>query len=185
MNNLYTQSPNEKFTNIATPSQDYSYQSSFVFDSPPPDFNAKFDIVAVFILVKNEILFVKRHPNVAKGNTWAIIAGKFEKCSDSNLIGAAKRELFEETGINNDDLNFLSTVYIREPGLDYTYHMFSLVLEDKPNITLNPNEATEYKWLNRDAVNMLNMENKLILDEMPCIQRIFGNKDFSNSLCKP
>lgn len=155
------------------------FQGSFVFDTPPSDYQANVEIAAIFVLVKDKLLFLKRHSNVAKGNTWAMPAGKVK--DSEQPLQAAIRELKEETSIIADNLKFLKTVYIREPNQDYTYHMFGIELDETPNeISLKQDETTAHQWLTRAQANELNSKNLLILDEMPCIQRIFGNQDFTN-----
>ena len=155
-------------------------QLSFVFDQPPSDFAAKVEISSIFVQVGERLLFVKRHPQVSKGNTWAIPAGSVKSRTGETPEMAALRELREETQIQLDQLQFLQTVYIREPGLDYIYHMFAVELPELPQIRLNEKEATSHRWLTRAEADFLNEHNQLIIDEMPCVQRIFGNGTFGS-----
>ncbi|MEK7102919.1 MAG: NUDIX hydrolase, partial [Patescibacteria group bacterium] len=63
----------------------------------------------------------------------------------------ARRELFEETGINIhvNDLELRSTLYMRYPGgCDFVFYECKLrqPLLSKPDIVLSPNEHIDFAW---------------------------------------
>ena len=56
--------------------------------------------------------------------------------------------------------------------------MFKTSLDKPPKINLNNNESSSYVWLTRKQANRMDDDKQLILDEMPCIERVYQNKDF-------
>ena len=48
---------------------------------------------------------------------------------------------------------------VREEPYDFCYDMYHIALEEKPSITLNPEEHTEYTWL--EPVNIYKLEKKI------------------------
>jgi 8-oxo-dGTP pyrophosphatase MutT (NUDIX family) len=83
----------------------------------------------------------------AEGGTWTVPAGKLE--AGENPVQGAKRELFEETGIEiNSEKEFKAhgALYIRKPDVDYVYHMFSIDLPSAPSVRLSV-EHCSYQWV--------------------------------------
>ncbi|HSX13462.1 MAG TPA: NUDIX domain-containing protein, partial [Chlamydiales bacterium] len=69
---------------------------------------------------------------------------------------AARRELFEETGIQTHlPLQPFITLYIRKPETDYTFHLFKLLLPSKPSIRLS-NEHLDYQWAHLHQLERVN-----------------------------
>jgi len=64
-----------------------------VFDLKPDDFNPKISVSAVFIEVGDEVLFLRRSPDVPQGDTWAIPGGKLKL--NEKKEAAALREVKE------------------------------------------------------------------------------------------
>lgn len=101
--------------------------------------------------IDGTFLLTKRHPgkDVYPGY-WEASAG------GSALAGetpeeAAKRELFEETGIKADKLEFIGINYRDiSHGVYYSY----LVVTDCPkdSIVLQEGETTEYKWVDKKGL---------------------------------
>lgn len=150
-----------------------------IYDAQPEDFNPKVSVAACFIECGNEVLFVKRAAHVSQPGTWAIPGGKVEKTETPEQT--ITREIQEECEFSLQNLEFVHTVYIRYPEYDYIYHMFKAVFGVKPKVTLDrDNDA--YEWLTRSQANALEAQNQLILDEMPCIQRVYGDNEFGTML---
>jgi len=142
-----------------------------VFDKPPKDFMPALSVAACFIEFKDQILFLHRSANVSQPSTWAIPGGKINR--DETPEQAIRREVFEECQFELQCPIFIQTVYIRYPEYDYEYYIFKEIVTVKPNIVLDLYESQNYAWLTRDQINALEAQNKLILDEMPCIQRVY------------
>lgn len=150
-----------------------------IFDTPPHDFSPKVSVSACFIEFENTVLFLKRSQNVSQPGTWAIPGGKIEHGETPEQ--AICREVLEECGLCLSKPIFLHTVYIRYPDYDYIYHMFKQELDCKPNINLDLKDSDTYEWLTRSQVADLHAKNELILDEMPCIERIYKDLEFGNN----
>lgn len=59
--------------------------------------------------------------------------------------------------------------------------MFKEIVTEKPQITIDHYESQNYAWLTRDQMNLLDAQNQLILDEMLCIERVYGFHKQSNN----
>ena len=59
------------------------------------------------------------------------------------------REISEETGIilDREVLEYADAHYVRYPVFDYVFHTYRYRFDSLPNITLNTNEHTEYRWV--------------------------------------
>jgi 8-oxo-dGTP pyrophosphatase MutT (NUDIX family) len=137
---------------------------------PPQDFNPTQEAVSCFIECKGEILMLLRQDHKSYGNTWGAPAGKKEKNEEIN--NAIIREVKEETGldISQKEFKWCKKMYVRYPENDFIYHIFHLILEEKPEIKIRLEEHKEAKWLTpKEWLNY-----PLILDEDNSI------KDFYN-----
>ena len=148
-----------------------------IYDVPPEGFNPKISVAACFIECGNEVLFVKRAQHVSQPGTWAIPGGKVEKIETPSQT--ISREIQEECSFSVSNPIFVQTVYIRYPEYDYVYHMFRAVFAAKPKVILDK-DSDDYAWLTRAQANALETQNKLILDEMPCIECVYGDAEFGN-----
>ena len=99
----------------------------------------------VLIMYKDEFLVVK--PYFGSG-FWQLPGGGVGINEDAQT--AAKREVFEETGIDLSHL-ILHTIEpslsLKEKGLNMRYALFSVVLTKKPKVDLQPREILTYTWL--------------------------------------
>lgn len=149
-----------------------------IYDTPPDGFNPKISVSACFIECGNQVLFLKRSQNVSQPGTWAIPGGKVEKSETPEQ--AIRREIIEECGFALTAPIYLHTVYIRYPEYDYTYHMFKQVFADKPDVKLDLKDSDTYEWLTRVQAEEIYARGELILDEMPCIERVYKNFEFGS-----
>lgn len=153
-----------------------------IFNTPPKDFNPKIRVAACFIEHGNQVLFLHRAEHISQGGTWAIPGGKIN--NDETPEQAIRREIIEECKYELVNPIFMQVVYIRYPDYDYEYYMFKEVTTVKPKIIIDSNESQDYTWLVRDEVDKLEELNKLIIDEMPCINLIYEDKEFGTELCR-
>ena len=138
-----------------------------IFLDAPTGFKPKFEVASVFILNDNEFLMIKSSKNKPTADMWGVPAGKLEKGESIN--DAAKRELFEETGIKIKDIKYFKTVYVRYPEFDFIYHMHQANIPIKITPILNPEEHIDFKWSSpKSALN-----EYLIPDEDSCIKLFF------------
>lgn len=134
------------------------------------NFNKKFDVVSVFIEYDGEILMLHRHDHKPQGNTWGMPAGKVSDNED--MLDALIREVEEETGVKtkHENYKYFEGYYVRYPDYDFTYHVYHLLLKEKPNVILQSNEHKDYKWIKpKDALKL-----NLIQDEDVCIKYFFN-----------
>jgi len=115
--------------------------------------------IIIYKFINNEPLFLllKRIPE--KGGFWQPVTGGVHK--NEGLSCAAKRELFEETQINNF-INFLSNVHYFEfndgTGMLKEY-VYGVEIDKATDAKLSP-EHSEKKWRTiNHALNLLKYDN--------------------------
>jgi 8-oxo-dGTP pyrophosphatase MutT (NUDIX family) len=150
-----------------------SANAKLVFLEPPENYNPKIEVSACFMKSKDQVLFLKRVPKVSEGECWGIPGGKLEKQETAHA--AALREVHEETGLAfpAHAVTHIRTVYIRYPHIDFTYHMFETELSEHPEVTIDPNEHTEFKWMTLNEALL----HPLIPGEDECIFIAYGQND--------
>jgi len=151
----------------------YPFAPRLVFQQEPCNFTPKVEVSACFINVNARYLFLKRHPSKIEGGTWGIPGGKIEK-GESSLEGVI-REVKEETTIDLClyPVRHLSTVFIRYPKVDFTYHMFETKLEELPSkVVISEEEHSDYVWIYLHEALAL----PLIPGEDECIFLSYGIK---------
>ncbi|MEC7838608.1 MAG: NUDIX domain-containing protein [Chlamydiota bacterium] len=130
-----------------------SNKTTLVYQTKPVGFNSAVEASACYIEYAGKTLFLLRACHKPEGGKWGVPGGKVEQSETS--LEAAIRETFEETGIviADSQINFVSTLYIRKPNIDYSFHMFQITLNQLPKVTLNP-EHEDYRWLTpQDLLN--------------------------------
>lgn len=126
-----------------------------VFVTPPPNFSPRVEVASAYCLCHHQLLLLKRQSHKSQGNTWGVPAGKLE--INEKPLEALRRELMEEIRVDIDQtqIHFFQTLYIRQSSLDFIYHMFYIPFEQPIEIVLNKEEHQEYKWVFlRDAFEM-------------------------------
>lgn len=119
----------------------------YIFIDGETNFIPQIEAAGCFCILGSKVLYIKRHPSISQGNKWGIPAGKLEQ-GESALQGVM-RELYEEVGIHvvEKNLQFIKTLNIRKPTIDYSFHIFCTVLESTPQISLALEECIESQWL--------------------------------------
>lgn len=66
-------------------------------------------------------------------------------------LEAVVRELQEEIGwdIERDDLTYIQPLFVRNPYMDYRYHLFHYTTAHPQEITLS-NEHTDMRWVTKE-----------------------------------
>lgn len=126
-----------------------------VSDQKPANFQPKMEASACYLEVDDRILLIQQEKGKTDEGKWGVPAGKLEQGETPEI--AAKRELFEETGIqiqSPSQFVYLGTLYIRKPDLDYVYYMFKVHLDQEPHIQLSL-EHSNYRWADgKDLKNL-------------------------------
>ncbi len=129
-----------------------------VYDKIPNGFSPQVEVAAIYVNVDGKILLLQLADHKHEKGAWGVPAGKLEAYEEP--LHAAKRELFEETGIHAElqDLQTLGALYIRKPGLDYIYHLFNLPLKVMPWLSLST-EHCSHVWASREEAHSLPLMN--------------------------
>lgn len=125
-----------------------------VYKQKPNDFISQVEIAATYVNSNGKLLLLQLAQNKQEKGFWGVPAGKLE-INEIPLKGA-KRELFEETGIDADMDHFLplGELYIRKPDIGYVYHLFTVNFDTQPFVTLSK-EHVLYKWVSRNEAESL------------------------------
>lgn len=117
-----------------------------VHEKIPDLFTPILDVCGVIVEFQNKILLLKRHPEKSHGLHWNLPAGKLEKFETP--LEAAKRELFEESGIliENHKILPLGQLYFTPQEVHFTFHLFYSKLEHMPEVLLADAESIDSKW---------------------------------------
>ena len=117
--------------------------------------------VLVIIYTKNkDILLLKKNNDK---DMWQSVTGSLNE--NEKPIDAAKREVFEETGLTSDkifDCNKQNIFEIYEmwrhkyeDGVTHnTEHVFLLELEEKIDIVIDKSEHLQYEWLSLSLIHI-------------------------------
>lgn len=123
---------------------------------------------------QREILLLERcHPE----GFWQSITGSLEW--DEQPIEAAKRELYEETGIHTESLTDCHKTFqfpihpewkkfYADDVSSNTEHVFMLDMSTRPEVTLNQKEHVRYKWLDREmaAAKVFSWTNREVIENL-------------------
>ncbi len=141
-----------------------------IFQKPPLDFNKEMDVVGCYVQYDGEFVLLHRQPHKTNGNTFGLPAGKVDP--GENMHQAMSREIKEETGLDvpEKSLEHIGTVFVRNAGHDFDYHMFIARLAAKPEIIISPKEHQGYVWASPSEALKMN----LIHDLDECIRTYYG-----------
>jgi len=137
-------------------------------------------ILVVIYTKQSSILLLHR---ADKKNYWQSVTGSIEK--QETLIGTARREVYEETGINTNmyslqdwKLNHQYEIYQHwrhryEPNITHnTEHIFGLEIPSEIPIRISPSEHIEYEWvkINDAKKRVFSWTNVIALEKLQEIQ---------------
>ena len=114
------------------------------------------NIVTSFIKDDDKILILKRSNKVKSMKClWAGVSGIIEK-HDATPLDRAKTEIFEETGINENEIELLKSVeQIKIESAQYRDHVWNifpfLFKANNPKIKLNW-ENSDYDWIKPNQI---------------------------------
>ncbi|MGB8815954.1 MAG: NUDIX hydrolase [Minisyncoccia bacterium] len=114
----------------------------------------------VKLLIKkgDTVLVLKRAKSVNFPDFYELPGGGLNENED--IFTGAKRELFEETGLaikkfisQLEIIDFNKNIRNKKIGRQYTF----LILSENKDITLNPGEHSDYKWVSLSELDSLVM----------------------------
>jgi 8-oxo-dGTP pyrophosphatase MutT (NUDIX family) len=114
------------------------------------------NIVTSFIKNDDKILILKRSNKVkSMKGLWAGVSGMIEK-DDMTPLDRAKIEIFEETGIREEEIELLNEVkqmkILSQQYKNHEWNIFPFLFKAKnPKIKLNW-ENSEFKWLQPNEI---------------------------------
>lgn len=122
-----------------------------VHQTLPEGFAPQVQVAACYLEINNQLLLLQNAQGKLEGGKWGVPAGKLE--DNESPEKAAKRELFEETGIIFEDehIHPLNSLYIRKPEVDYIFHLFKIHLDQMPDVCLS-DEHQSYIWANPNDI---------------------------------
>lgn len=141
----------------------------FEKDNLPTDWNQTLNTVGCYLVYKDKFLMLQRVEHKSQPNLWQLPGGKIDK--NETPLQAIQREVREETGFSfpKEKFIFLDTVYARYEGeYDFLYHMFKVVLLEKPEILLSTNEHQKYNWVTSEESLLL----PLLKDQGGAIKKV-------------
>ena len=112
------------------------------------------NVAGCYIEFDGKFLMLKRRDDKSQGGLWGMPAGKID-AGESPVQGVI-REIKEEAGITIDETNLSLVKVIHYDFGEKTVdmHLFSYKPEVKPEVTIEPNEHTEFDWFSiEDARN--------------------------------
>lgn len=127
-----------------------------IYEKAPEGFSPHVQVAACYLEIDKKVLLLQNAHGKSESGVWGVPAGKLEE--NETPENAAKRELFEETGISLNPPSHIQSVgalYVRKPEVDYVFHLFRIELNQAPEIQLS-DEHQDYKWA-----------SSVDLDEMP------------------
>lgn len=112
------------------------------------------NMTAIYIMFKNKILLLYRVGSRVVQSSWCGIGGHFEKDELNNPKACVLRELFEETGITENNIGTVELKYItlrmKNNEIRQNYYYFT----ELHNTEIDINECDEgtLKWVDMDEV---------------------------------
>ncbi len=123
-----------------------------IHTSKPTDFNSRGQTTGCYVECNGKFLFLQRGSRERHAGAWGSPGGKVEMHETPEQ--AARRELFEETGIHIDPsivLEFFGTFYVRVSTADFTYHLFKINLASMPVVRIT-HEHVNYIWARPEEI---------------------------------
>jgi len=121
----------------------------------------EFDNEAVAALItndQNEILMIQAYRYATNTIEWEIPAGGIDK--DESIIEAGKREVFEETGYETEDVTHFYTYH---PMNGMANKVFNIIKGRASNHTgeFDPNEVKSVSWISIEAIQDMIANNTI------------------------
>ncbi|MBT4351500.1 NUDIX hydrolase [archaeon] len=127
-----------------------------LFIEKPDSFVADRIAAGCFIMVENKFLILKRAESQSQSGTWGLPAGGIN--SDEEIDEGMVRELYEETGLKFDknELKHVQKFYVKIYQ-NFEFDIYMVKLNIMPEIKIDKNEHTDFKWVTRDEALKLSL----------------------------
>lgn len=123
--------------------------------------------VDIGVIAENKILLIKRGKDPCKG-CWALPGGRIEQ-KDKDILTAARRELKEETALDNIELQYVKSIgnNTRDPRGFCITNIFLAKLDTIPgdNIVKAGDDAVDYMWADLDDLPEIAFDHKEIINK--------------------
>lgn len=140
-----------------------------IFTERPADFKPWFEVAACLCEWQGKFLLLKRLEGKSEGGKWGAVGGKID--ASETVLQALTREVKEEAGINlrEKQIQSAQTFLVRAGEKDFVYHLHRAVFDQLPEITLNPNEHTQFQWVSLEESLALPLVN----DMEECLRTVY------------
>ena len=125
-----------------------------LYDTKPDGFDTSIQVSACCVEAEGKILFVQRAKHKPGPLLWECPGGKFNE--NETPEECARRELFEETGLQVKNLTHMNTSYAKTPSSEFVFHVFKTTLEKIPAILLSE-EHQAYTWCTPQEAQQLKL----------------------------
>lgn len=137
----------------------------------PEGFEPLFHVAGCFIEVNGHFLLLQRAPHDSFGGCWGAPGGGIDEGEDPQKT--VVREIQEETGIAIHESMVepvgVGYVTMNDSGKPFVYHMFHIVLDEMPDVFLNPEEHSDFAWVTAED----SLELDLVDDMDECIRKVW------------
>ncbi len=126
-----------------------------IHQTEPEGFVAQMQAAACYVEIDGRLLLLQQPAHKQEPGRWGVPAGKIEP--NETPENAAKRELFEETGIaveRASQVESIGALYMQKPGLNYIFHMFRIRLDQKPEVRIS-DEHQGFQWAPFDEMGKI------------------------------
>ncbi len=144
-----------------------------IYREAPEGFEPRFNIVSCFVEHDGRFVLLHRPIQKSQGGKWGVPAGKMD--AGETELQAMVREMKEETGLDvqPESLKYYTKLFVRYPDYDFGYTMFSLSVDEAPNIVLSPQEHQDFRWVTpEEALTM-----PLVDDLDGCIKMFYPHSN--------
>lgn len=101
----------------------------------------------VLLIYKDRFLLGQRSEISSFPNCWSLFGGKIEE--GETILEGVKRELFEETGIESNDIDF--RLFEEQWGMGYPYYFYVGFCNEMYECKINE-ESKDWGWFDMDTI---------------------------------